>query len=90
MDIDAKYKIEIGPSGQNPDLFQMLAYCTVLGLDRGHLIYAEGPAQPLRHNIHGTGIEIIQHSLDLSLPPGELLAQVAALAADIAGAQSAA
>ncbi len=88
--IDAKYKIEIGPSGQNPDLFQMLAYCTVLGLDRGHLVYAEGPAEPLRHIVHGTGIEILQHSLDLSLPPDELLAQVAALAADIAGAWSAA
>jgi 5-methylcytosine-specific restriction enzyme subunit McrC len=87
--VDAKYKIEIGPSGQNSDLFQMLAYCTVLGLDRGHLLYAEGPAQPLRHIVHGGGIEIVQHSLDLSLPPDELLAQVAALAADIAGARSA-
>jgi hypothetical protein len=35
--------------------------------------------------IHGTRIEIVQHALDLSLSPDDLLAQVNALAADIAG-----
>ncbi len=82
--IDAKYKIELGPGGQNPDLYQMLAYCTVLGLDRGHLVYAEGPAQPISRCVQRARIEIVQHALDLSVQPDDLLALVADLAADIA------
>ena len=40
--IDAKYKAE-KPSGfPNADLYQLLAYCTVLGLRVGHLVYAAG------------------------------------------------
>jgi 5-methylcytosine-specific restriction enzyme subunit McrC len=40
--VDAKYKAE-KPSGfPNADLYQLLAYCTVLGLRVGHLVYAAG------------------------------------------------
>jgi 5-methylcytosine-specific restriction enzyme subunit McrC len=85
--VDAKYKIERGPGGFNPDLYQMLAYCTVLGLDRGHLVYAEGPAQPRVHRVHGTGLAIVTHSLDLSLLPDALLAQIEALVADITSSE---
>jgi hypothetical protein len=35
----------------------MLAYCTALGLDRGHLVYAKGAAEPYRHVVRGAGIE---------------------------------
>jgi 5-methylcytosine-specific restriction enzyme subunit McrC len=77
---DAKYKIE--ESTANSDLYQMLAYCTVLGLPAGHLIYAAGPAGPRTHRVAGsTGIEITQHTLDLSQPSDVLLGQVAEIAA---------
>ncbi|MGV9533953.1 McrC family protein [Streptosporangium sandarakinum] len=82
--VDAKYKISTGPDGHNADLYQMLAYCTVLGLDRGHLVYAEGEAEPYRHVVRGAGIEIVQHALDLTLPPAGLLSAVERLAESIA------
>ncbi|MFI7046920.1 5-methylcytosine restriction system specificity protein McrC [Streptosporangium sandarakinum] len=82
--VDAKYKISTGPDRHNADLYQMLAYCTVLGLDRGHLVYAEGEAEPYRHVVRGAGIEITQHALDLTLPPAGLPSAVERLAESIA------
>lgn len=82
--VDAKYKISTGPDGHNSDLYQMLAYCTVLGLRRGHLIYAKGDAESYLHVIHRSGVEITQHALDLTLPPTELLVAVDELAGSIA------
>lgn len=81
--VDSKYKIAKGPDGHSSDLYQMLAYCTVLGLDRGHLVYAKGDAEPYRHVIHGAGIEIMQHALDLTLSPAALLEAVRELAGSI-------
>lgn len=80
--IDAKYKLE--ERAGNQDLYQVLAYCTVLGLDRGHLVYAEGDR--IVHQIHRSGVEITAHAFDLTLPPPALLVQVGALAAEVAGA----
>ena len=80
--LDVKYKLEKGAGQQ--DLYQVLAYCTALGLDRGHLVYAEGDR--LVHEIHRSGVEITAHAFDLTLRPPALLAQVAALAAEVAGA----
>jgi 5-methylcytosine-specific restriction enzyme subunit McrC len=40
--IDAKYK-RLPPPGPRPeDLYQILAYCTALGIRSGHLVYAAG------------------------------------------------
>ncbi|WP_432872511.1 McrC family protein [Microbispora rosea] len=78
--VDAKYKVSTGPEGHNSDLYQILAYCTVLGLRRGHLVYAKGVAEPYRHVVHRADIEISRHALDLTLPPAELLASVEQLA----------
>ncbi|GAA4971374.1 McrC family protein [Actinoplanes utahensis] len=72
---DAKYKLSL----PNEDVYQMLAYCTALGLTAGWLVYAHGVPDgplPVRH----TGIEIVRHPLDLSAPPPALLAQIGALA----------
>jgi 5-methylcytosine-specific restriction enzyme subunit McrC len=81
---DAKYKAE-KPSGYpNADLYQLLAYCTVLGLRVGHLVYAAGNEEPVRHVVRGAGVEIICHALDLSRPPEELLAEMRDLARKIA------
>ncbi|WP_440081587.1 McrC family protein [Streptosporangium sp. LJ11] len=81
--VDSKYKISTGPDGHGADLYQMLAYCTALGLDRGHLVYAEGNAEPYQHVVHGVGIEITQHAIDLTLPPMRLLAAVERVAGSI-------
>lgn len=81
--IDAKYKAE-KPSGfPNADLYQMLAYCSVMGLPRGHLVYAKGNEVALSHIVRGAGTEIFQHTLDLDQEPNGLLSQVNDLAATI-------
>lgn len=78
---DAKYKAE-KPSGfPQVDLYQMLAYCTVLGLDVGHLVYAKGEEQATVHRVQGSTITIVAHTLDLASEPAALLESVAALAA---------
>jgi 5-methylcytosine-specific restriction enzyme subunit McrC len=83
--VDAKYAITRGPRGHRDEFYQMLAYCTVLGVTRGYLVYAEGPPSgPRTHRIQGTGIEITQYPLDLTQPPRNLLDQIQALATDIA------
>jgi 5-methylcytosine-specific restriction enzyme subunit McrC len=86
--IDAKYKAE-KPSGfPNADLYQLLAYCTVLGLGVGHLVYAAGNEQPARYVVRGAGTEIVCHALNLSQTPAELLAEVKRLASAIVEAAS--
>ncbi|GGS47048.1 McrC family protein [Actinokineospora fastidiosa] len=74
--LDAKYKRE-SPSGYpNADLYQLLAYCTTLGLARGHLVYAKGAAEAAVHRIGSAGVRIHCHALDLTLPPPQLLDSV--------------
>ena len=75
--IDAKYKTA-GPARE--DMYQMLAYCTSLGLRRGHLVYPGVTGEHCIHQIRGSDVEIITHTLDLNLPPAKLLAQVASFA----------
>ena len=82
---DAKYKAE-KPSGlPNADLYQLLAYCTVLGLDSGHLVYAKGNADAREHVVSGSGTRLIAHALDLTLAPIDLLATVRELARRLVG-----
>lgn len=72
--VDAKYKTHTA-SG---DLYQMLAYCTVIGLRAGHLVYADGGGSTT-HQVRNADVEILTHVLDLDLPPAALLAGVDAL-----------
>lgn len=83
--VDAKYKAERYSGFPDADLYQLLAYCTALRLSRGHLVYAKGNEQPARHTVRNAGVDITCHALDLQQEPGELLSQIADLAADIAG-----
>lgn len=78
--VDAKYKAEKPEGFPNADLYQMLAYCTVLGLDEGHLIYAKGNESVDRHTVQGSGVVIHCHALDLSAAPAKMLHQVDYLA----------
>ena len=82
--IDAKYKSEKPAGYPNADLYQLLAYCTVLGLRNGHLVYAKGNEDPARHIVRGSGVEIFCHALDLGLEPEQLLSEVRRLAGRIA------
>jgi 5-methylcytosine-specific restriction enzyme subunit McrC len=84
--VDAKYKAETPAGYPNADLYQLLAYCTVLGLRRGHLVYAKGSAEPAHHVVRRSGIEIICHAIDLDTEPTLLLARMNDLAAYIADA----
>lgn len=81
--LDTKYKVTDGTSVPSSDVYQMLAYCTALELDRGHLVYARAddiPALVVRHG--GPAIEV--HSLDLSVPPPLIWTQIRALGERIA------
>ena len=82
--VDAKYKAE-KPSGfPDADLYQMLAYCTALGLPRGHLVYAKGNEDPARHVVRNAGTEITCRALDLEQPAATLLAEVDRIAEEMA------
>jgi 5-methylcytosine-specific restriction enzyme subunit McrC len=82
--VDAKYKAEKPAGYPNADLYQLLAYCTVLGLRNGHLVYAKGNEEPARHVVRRSGIEIFCNSVDLDKEPGRLLSQMRDLAELIA------
>ncbi|CAL9640226.1 hypothetical protein SUDANB176_06326 [Streptomyces sp. enrichment culture] len=78
---DAKYKAERPGGYPDADLYQMLAYCTALGLGEGHLVYAKGNAGHAAHRVRHAGTVLHQHALDLDQDPGGLLADVAEVAA---------
>ena len=77
--IDAKYKAEKPAGFPDADLYQMLAYCTVLGLPEGHLVYAKGNEDAHAHVVRRAGVRIVTHALDLDVEPVKLLATVAEL-----------
>lgn len=79
--VDAKYKAEKPAGFPQADLYQMLVYCTVLGLAEGHLVYAKGSEQARDYSVRGSRVRIHAHALDLELPPDALLRAVDGLAA---------
>ncbi|MFE9097237.1 McrC family protein [Streptomyces sp. NPDC007264] len=79
--VDAKYKAGKRDGFPDADLYQMLAYCTALGLREGHLVYAKGNAPHAAHTVRHAGIVIHQHALDLDQEPSGLLLDVEAVAA---------
>jgi 5-methylcytosine-specific restriction enzyme subunit McrC len=81
---DAKYKAE-RPSGfPQADLYQMLAYCTVLGLDTGHLVYAKGEEAAGVVDISGSPVRVVRHVLDLEAAQAQMLRQIATIAQGMA------
>ncbi|MFG3014247.1 McrC family protein [Streptomyces cinerochromogenes] len=79
--VDAKYKAGKRHGFPDADLYQMLAYCTALGLPEGHLVYARGKAAHAAHTVRHTGVVIHQHALDLDQEPSGLLADIGEVAA---------
>lgn len=82
--IDAKYKALRPAEYPHADLYQMLAYCTALGLSAGHLIYGKGEAEPAHHVVRRSGVRVAVWAVDLSLPVPDLLERVNAVASVIA------
>lgn len=78
--LDAKYKNLSSANQPDSDLYQMLAYCTALGLQNGHLVYAKGEATPSRHVIRESGVTIAIWALDLSAPVLNILESVGSMA----------
>ena len=83
--VDAKYKAEKPAGFPQADLYQMLAYCTVLGIPEGHLVYARGNEDAATHRVVGADVAITCHTLNLDAPPEDLLREVGALASRLAG-----
>lgn len=84
---DTKYKIlDEGDHIPNPDAYQLIAYCTRLGLSEGHLIYARAGANaPDRYDIVGTGVAIHLHQIDLTAPLPAIEAAARSTVRHIAG-----
>ena len=76
---DCKYKKTTG-SVPNADVYQMLAYLTALRLTDGLLIYAAGEDVTRSFTIPAAGKRLLIRTVDVSQPPGNLLAQTAKLA----------
>lgn len=81
---DAKYKAEKPAGFPQADLYQMLAYCTVLGLDTGHLVYAKGEEATGPVEIAGSSVTVHRHALDVTEPPEQILEQVDLVASAMA------
>lgn len=75
---DAKYKIQ--GDADNPNRYQMLAYCTALDVSVGWLIYAQGDGAASEHRIRNAGITLVEYPLDLTAAPADILGQIQHLA----------
>lgn len=76
MVYDAKYKAAAGEGRYpNADFYQMLAYCTTVGLDRAVLVYAQG-GHPVDRRVVNSPVTIREWPLDLSLSPLEMLQSI--------------
>lgn len=82
--VDAKYKAEKPAGYPSADVYQILAYCTALDLDVGHLVYAKGNELAQQHLAKGSGTVVLQHALDLDASPSLLLAQIRRLGRHVA------
>ena len=77
---DAKYKRITDDRVPNSDLYQLLAYATALDLPGGMLIYAQGEADPVVHEVRHFGKRLEVAALDLSCPIDEIFTQIEELA----------
>jgi 5-methylcytosine-specific restriction enzyme subunit McrC len=69
---DVKYKRFDGAKFRHSDLYQMVAYCSALGLQRGTLIYAGEPTVEVQ-KVVGTSIEIEVIGVDLEGSAADVL-----------------
>ncbi len=77
--VDAKYAALSAGRPGNEHTYQLVAYCTALGLTHGHLVYAAGEPALTTHTIRTAGSAITAHALDLDQPPERVAAQIDAI-----------
>jgi len=84
--MDAKYKSLVDRATMpNADAYQMLAYCIGLGLRRGFLVYAKDSGERVRdYVVKRHGYEIRVRSVDVEKEPSDLIAEVDAIAEEVA------
>lgn len=83
--VDAKYKAIDEGLLRHGDAYQMLAYCTAYGLQRGYLIYARDTGvEPTVHVVRNAETELVVAPLDVEAEPEDLLAQVGRIAEQVA------
>lgn len=82
--MDTKYKRLAPGDHRNADLYQMVAYCTALGLPRGALIYPRHLA-PVAATVAIRNAPMLIHevTVDLDLPPPAFAAACDTLATDL-------
>jgi 5-methylcytosine-specific restriction enzyme subunit McrC len=86
---DTKYKIlNEKKKLRNEDAYQLVTYCTRLGLDVGHLIYAVGVDDgdddiPVEHDIQRSPVRLAVHRVDLKRDVDMLEQDIAAIGAAI-------
>ena len=82
--IDAKYKAERVAGFPQADIYQAVAYATAYGLDRAHLVYAQGNEAASTWTVRNAGVKITAHTLNLGATPGEILEEIRAVAQRVA------
>lgn len=82
--VDVKYKATSVAEVPNADAYQALAYSLALDVRPAYLVYAAGNEEPDRHQMLHSDLEVVAATLDLGLPPRDLLGAVASFAARIA------
>jgi 5-methylcytosine-specific restriction enzyme subunit McrC len=82
--VDAKYKAEKPAGFPDADLYQMLAYCTALGLREGHLIYARGNEMRRSTQVVGAGVFLHAHTVDLDVEARDVVGQLRRIAEGVA------
>lgn len=81
--VDAKYKAEKPLGFPNADVYQLLGYCTALGLPEGHLVYAAGNEDGRVYRVETAGVTVVAHALNLYVEPEVLMTRVEELAATL-------
>lgn len=78
---DVKYKL-LDEHGRfpNADAYQLVTYCSRLGLSTGHLIYAGGEPAPNPLHVLGTEVRLVTHAVNLACSLKEIITQVAEVA----------
>ena len=84
--VDAKYKRANDARHPNADAYQMLAYCTRLGLDEGWLVYADlDGGVPRSRTVRNAGVTIHVEAIDLGGSIERLDVSVRSLAGRLTG-----
>ncbi|MCB0960862.1 MAG: hypothetical protein KDB04_15245 [Acidimicrobiales bacterium] len=79
---DAKYKLTTSGLGRDRDYYQLLAYCTSLGLDEGVLVYCrdDGDVPPTVVKVRNVDVQLHARAITLAGTPAEVDAEVRRLA----------